>query len=79
MPAGYTGLRKEDWEKVGILYNGHERETPAGASTMRTLMVTQTETCPGTGFDLGSWIHPAFRKKGSGWFSVVIAISEHEW
>lgn len=46
------GLRKEDWE-VGVLYHGHGRETPAGASTMRTLLVTQTETCPGTGLDLG--------------------------
>lgn len=38
MPAGCTGLRKaEDGEKVGVLSNGHERETPACAPTMRTL------------------------------------------
>lgn len=55
MPAGCTGLRKaEDGEKVGVLYNAHERESPAGASTVRTLVVAQTETCPGTGIDLGS-------------------------
>ena len=54
--AGHTGeLRNaEVWERVGVLYNGHGRELPGDASTLKTLMVTQTETCPGTSLVLGS-------------------------
>ena len=56
MSAGHTGgLRNAGvWEKVGVLYNGHGREIPGDASTLKTLMVTQTETCPGTTIMLGS-------------------------
>lgn len=43
MPVGYTGLRKaKGWEKIGVLYNEHEREIPGDASTRRNLMVRVT-------------------------------------
>ena len=54
--AGHTGgLRNaEVWEKVGVLYNGHGKEIPGDASTLKTLMVTQTETSLGATIILGS-------------------------
>lgn len=45
VPVGYTELKKEEgWEKVGVLYNGREREMPGDVSTTRNPVVTQMET-----------------------------------
>lgn len=47
MPVGYAGLGADGWKKVGVLYNGQERETPWDSSTMRFLIAAPGRALPG--------------------------------
>lgn len=78
MSVGYAGPRKaEGWEVVSVLYDGRERETPGDASTTRTLLVTETETCPGTSCP-GLMKSSSFGEEGrGGWVSALLTIPEH--